>query len=402
MHIDCNSYFASCEIATRPGLEGKPVVVANGNENGGGVVLALNAEAKALGLQRGVPLFKVRETLKAQGVEVCSADHKKYRRISASIMQGVLEQGIVQNFVQYSVDEFFGTLPVEEPAEVRRYVGLVKELIWEQNHIPVGCGCSQTYTLAKVATHFAKHYPGYGGICVLPAEKRERALAMLAVGEVWGVGRRNRPRLEAAGIRTALDLARCDEATVAGLLNTAGVRTWRELRGEPAVVLANHDRQKSIMQSRTFAAMTSDYGWLENTIAAFASQCAATMRAQKGICKVVSVFLSTNRYREDLQQYRNGESVRLARATDDTPVIIAAAKDLLSKVYKKGFLYKQAGVVLSDIEDGDTRQTDLFTVEEDERRRHLMEVADGINRRFGEAGVKFGGVGGTIGGSRKE
>ena len=128
VHIDCNSYFASCEIATRPGLEGKPVVVANDDGNGTGVILALSAEAKALGLKRGIPLFKVRDKLKADGVVVCKADHYKYRSISENIMQCVLEQGIVQDFVQYSVDEFFGTLPLDDPDEARRTFSGLREL----------------------------------------------------------------------------------------------------------------------------------------------------------------------------------------------------------------------------------------------------------------------------------
>ena len=119
LHIDCNAYFASCEVATRPGTEGKPLVVANDNEHGGGVILALTAEAKAVGLKRGIPLFKVRQLLQQHKVIICPADHKKYRRISRAIMADVVEQGIVLDFVQYSVDEFFGTLPLDDPARSR-------------------------------------------------------------------------------------------------------------------------------------------------------------------------------------------------------------------------------------------------------------------------------------------
>ena len=144
LHIDCNSYFASCEVATRPGLEGKPVVVANDNEAGGGVILALTPEAKALGLKRGTPLFKVRSLIRLNDVVVCPADHKKYRRISHHIMEIVQQQQIVLDFVQYSVDEFFGMLPLDDPDEVRHYVSKVKEAITSATRIPVSCGCSQT------------------------------------------------------------------------------------------------------------------------------------------------------------------------------------------------------------------------------------------------------------------
>lgn len=390
VHIDCNSYFASCEIATNPELEGKPVVVANDDGNGTGVILALNAEAKALDLKRGIPLFKVRDKLKADGVVICKADHHKYRSISDSIMQNVLEQGIVQDFIQYSVDEFFGTLPVDEPSEVRRYISMVKDLIWESNHIPVGCGCSQTYTLAKVATHFAKHYRGYRGICVLTPDKRERALSLLKVGDVWGVGRQNRRNLEAAGMVTALDLANADEALVGRLLNTAGQRTWHELRGTPAVSLRNHDRQKSIMQSHSFPVMIASREALATELRTFASRCAATMRRQQSLCAMVTVFVNTNRYRDDLPQYHNGVTARLPRPTADTTEILHTVSHLLDQIFREGYHYKRAGVILGGIIPDEGHQLDMFTVEADERRRRLMAVADGINNRFGRNSVVFG------------
>lgn len=390
LHIDCNAYFASCEIATRPELEGKPVVVANGNENGGGVILALNGEAKALGLSRGIPLFKVRHKLMAEHVEICTADHKKYRRISHAIMDEVVKQGIVQDFVQYSVDEFFGTLPLDDPDELRYYVAKVRDLIWQSNHIPVGCGLSQTYTLAKVATHFAKRHQGYDGICVLSPEKRERALSLLTVGEIWGIGRQNRRHLEAAGFHTALDFAKAPETLIHKLLNTAGVHTWQELNGTQAITLVTRERQKSIMQSHTFAVMIKEKEPLAREVATFASRCAATLRHQESLCSVVTVFVSTNRYRDDLAQYRNQASCRLEKPTADTPAIIKAAVALLDSLYRQGYQYKQAGVVLSGIVPDEGHQLDLFSIVTDERRRRLMSVADSINQKYGSDSVTFG------------
>ena len=175
LHIDCNTFFASCEVATDPTLKGRPVVVSNDNDVGGGVILALTPEAKALGLKRGVPLFKVRKQLERDGVVVCQADHKKYHRISQQVMNAVQKQDIVLDFVQYSVDEFFGVLPLDNPDELEHYTRKVMDNITSSTGIPVGCGCSTTYTLAKVATGFAKRYPAYHGVCVLPPEKREKA-----------------------------------------------------------------------------------------------------------------------------------------------------------------------------------------------------------------------------------
>ena len=390
LHIDCNSYFASCEVATRPGLEGKPVVVANDNEAGGGIILALTAEAKALGLKRGIPLFKVRNLLKLNHVVICPPDHKKYRRISKQIMSAVQEQAIVLDFVQYSVDEFFGSLPAEEPDEVRHYVSRVKEMITSTTGIPVSCGCSQSYTLAKVATHYAKHYKGYHGICVLTPENRRKALSMLDIADVWGIGRKNQKKLIERGIRTAQDFVDCDEKMVESLFTVAGIRTWRELQGIPSIDLHRPAQQRSIMQSRTFTYMTDKLDDLEQYVRTFATSCAAHLRQQHGVCRMVTVFLSTNRHRDDLAQYRNSGSVKLPSPTADTPTIIKAALAALQQLYRQGFLYKQAGVILNDISEEQGMQLDLFTETQDERRRKLMKVADALNQKFGDDTISFG------------
>ena len=350
VHIDCNAYFASCEVATRPGLEGRPLVVANGNETGGGVILALTPEAKALGLKRGIPLFKVRSLLRLNDVVVCPADHKKYRRISRQIMDTVQQQGIVLDFVQYSVDEFFGRLPV----------------------------------------HYAKHYSGYHGVCVLTPDKRNKALAMLPVADVWGIGRKHLQKLAGMGIANAKQFADCDEHTVDSLFSLTGLRTWRELNGTPCINLNRPATQRSIMQSRTFARMTDKREDLEQAIRTFADACASNLRSQQSVCRSVTVFLSTNRHRDDLGQYRNSTSVKLPSPTAFTPSIIKAALAALNTIYREGFLYKQAGVVLTDITDEKGVQLDLFNERDDERHRKLMQVTDELNRKFGGNNINFG------------
>ena len=390
LHIDCNAYFASCEVATRPGLEGKPVVVANETENGGGVILALTAEAKALGLKRGTPLFQVRNLIRANHVVICPVDHKKYRRISHQIMEAVQQQGIVQDFVQYSVDEFFGTLPSDQPDELRHYAAMVKDMIAQTTGIPVSCGLSQSYTLAKVATHYAKHYKGYKGVCVLMPENRQRALALLDIADVWGIGRQSRAKLYALGIHTAQELVECDEKTLGKVFSAAGLNTWRELRGTPCIDLHRPAKQRSIMQSRTFVYMTDSLQTLEQDIRTYAAACAAKLREQRSVCRTVQVFLSTNRHREDLAQYRNSVGIHLPSPTADTPTITKAALAGLHSLYKEGFLYKQAGVILSNISEEEGMQLDLFSEPEDERHRKLMQITDALNKKYGDDTINFG------------
>ena len=230
IHIDCNTFFASCEVAFKPELHGKPVAVANINEAGGGVILALTAEAKQLGLKRGMPVFQAKKLIQDNGVVLLPVNHDKYRKTSNKIMQLVVEQDIIQNFVQYSVDEFFGEIPVDNEDKVRHYVKKVKDLILKETDIPVSCGCSQTYTLAKVATWYSKHYNGYKGICVLSEANREKALARLSISDVWGIGRQSTKFLTQNGIATALDFTRMSEAYVRRTMKIVGLRTWQELQ----------------------------------------------------------------------------------------------------------------------------------------------------------------------------
>ncbi|MDY5969853.1 MAG: hypothetical protein SPJ13_07580, partial [Bacteroidales bacterium] len=365
------------------------VVVANDNAAGGGIILALNAEAKAFGLKRGDPLFKVRNLIQLNHVNICQARHRLYHEISSRIMQMVLQQGLVLDFVQYSVDEFFGTMPLDDSDLLRHYVGLVKDLIWKEVHIPVSCGCAQSYTLAKVATHFAKEYKGYKGICVLPPDKRQHALELLPIGEVWGIGRKSRKKLEELSIHTAQDFVNLHEKRVRETTGTTGLRTWKELRGQPCVDLERPTIQGSIMQSRTFAFMLEKKEDLEQEVKGFVQACCVSLRKQQALCGSATLFIATNRHRLDLPQYANEATFNFLSPTNDTALVLKAVHKLLDQVYRTGVKYKRAGVVLTNIVPTEGSQLDLFSAFENERRQKLMHVADKINRKFGSDAIGF-------------
>ena len=384
IHIDCNTFFASCEVAFHPELHGKPVVVTNTNEAGGGVILALTAEAKQLGLKRGIPVFQARKTIVDNGVIMFNADHTKYRNTSNKIMQTVVRQDIIQNFVQYSIDEFFCEIPVDNEEEVRHYVGLVKDLILTETDIPVSCGCSQTYTLAKVATWYSKHYSGYKGICVLSEPNREKALARLAIGDGWGIWRSVSRFMADNSIVTALDFAQLSEPYVKRYLKTAGLRTWQELHGIRAVDIGREAVQKSMSHSQTFAYMTDDKQRLRELMADFVSKLAYKLRGQGSMCKTVTVLIRTNRHRPDLPQYAADDSLSLAAPSQDTRVITDAALQLLDQLFRPGYMYKKMGVILTDLVPASAIQLDLFNADNDRKSQKLMQALDNINNRFGE------------------
>ena len=392
IHLDCNNFFVSCELVSRPELRGTPVVVANDNGNNGGIILALNQEAKAVGLKRGNPLFQVSQLIEQHHVTVIDVHHQLYHDISHQIMEHVRQTEMVLDFVQYSVDEFFGTMPDDDPTRLRTYLSQLKTLIMGKTGIPVSCGAGTSYTLAKTATWFAKHYPAYKGICVMPADKREQALAKVPIESVWGIGRRSIKKISQEGIKTALDYTQKSEAWVKRLFNVTGVRTWKELRGEPAITLVSHDRQKSIMYSRTFAHMTDSKTVLLRELSNYAAAAARRLREQNSLCGAVTVFLATNRHRIDLAQYNADDTLKLATPTDDTRSIIQAVNILLKRIYQPRFQYKQAGVILSQLQSNSGMQLDLFAPQQAEdrtRQKRLMQTIDNINKRFGKNQIHF-------------
>lgn len=392
IHLDCNNFFVSCELVSRPELKGTPVVVANDNGNNGGIILALNPEAKAVGLKRGNPLFQVAQLIEKQKVTVIDVHHHLYHDVSRHIMDEVRRTEMVLDFVQYSVDEFFGEMPDDDPTRLRGYLQTLKDLIMDKTGIPVSCGAGLSYTLAKTATWFAKHYPAYEGICIMPAEAREKALAMVPVKDVWGIGRRSIKKIEQAGVQTALDYTRKPEAWVHRLSGVTGLRTWKELNGTPAITLASHDRQKSIMYSRTFAHMTSSKTVLLRELSNYAASATRKLREQGSLCRTVSLFLATNRHRTDLPQYNADKTLRLHTPTDDSTQIIAAVSKLLDDLFREHYQYKQAGVILGQLQRSDGIQLDLFTpnqAKDTARKKRLMKAIDDINRRFGSNQVRF-------------
>ena len=392
IHLDCNNFFVSCELVSRPELRGTAVVVANDNGNNGGIILALNQEAKAVGLKRGNPLFQVNQLIEKQHVTVIDVHHHLYHEVSAHIMEEVKQTEMVLDFVQYSVDEFFGVMPDDDPTRLRGYLQQLKDLIYEKTQIPVSCGAGMSYTLAKTATWFAKHYPAYKGICIMPADKREQALAKVPIGDVWGIGRRSIKKLTEEGIQTALDYTRKSEAWVHRLFNVTGVRTWKELNGIPSITLASRERQKSIMYSRTFAHMTDSKTILLKELSNYATAATRRLREQGSLCGAVTVFLATNRHRTDLAQYKVVDTIKLTTATDDTRLIIEAVQLLLERIYQPRFQYKQAGVILSQLESNSGVQLDLFApqaADETFRQKRLMKAIDSINERFGKNQIHF-------------
>ncbi len=379
--VDCNSFFCSVEKVFHPGLEGKPVCVLSSND---GCIVALTPEAKACGLRRGTPIFKVKDIVKRCGIKVFSANMPLYAAMSRRVTD--ILRGSIHHVENYSIDESFLDLRgYEKHHDLITLMQNVRERILLCTDIPVSIGIAPSKTLAKVGSKFAKRYEGYRGVCMIDSEKKRRkALALFDMSDVWGIGRRTLVKLCGCGICTPLEFADKSEVWVKHQFNKQGHQTWLELNGIPCIDTTEVLRNQTICTSRSFADMVGDLPSLKSAIASFASNCASKLRGQESVCRSVTVFIGSNRFRESLPQYDNAASVSLPVATSDTIEIVQAAFRCLESIYNSSIMYKKAGVILSSIAPANPLQFDLFdTMTKRKEREVLMNVLDGLNRRYG-------------------
>lgn len=379
--IDCNTFFASVERVFHPGLRNAPVVVLSNND---GCIVALTSEAKALGLKRGEPIFKVKDIVERNKVSIFSTNMMLYAAMSRRIT-GIIRKSI-QHVENYSIDESFCDLDGYETLyNLEELMRGVADRIKLWTDIPVSVGVAPTKTLAKIGSKFAKKYKGYRSVCMIDTEaKRRKALEMFDLSDVWGVGRHTLEKLNYYGITTPLEFADKSESWVKTHLKKPGVQTWLELNGHPCIDTSEVYRNQTICTSRSFGDMIGDLDSLEASIATFAASCANKLRGQGAGCKTVTVFIGSNRFREDLEQYGNGGTVTLITSTSDTIEITNAALKVLRSIYRPGIMYKKSGVILGDITPITPIQQDLFDpIQNRPQRAELMKTIDKINQKYG-------------------
>ncbi len=383
---DCNNFFVSCERVFRPDLEGRPVVVLSNND---GCIVARSNEAKALGIKMGTPLFQVRDLVRRENVAVFSSNYQLYGDMSARVMN--ILRAAVPDIEVYSIDEAFMDLaefPLETlvdfarnlSARIRRDVG-----------IPVSIGVSPTKTLAKIASKLCKQYPALKGGCLMYRQQDvEKVLSRFPVRDIWGIGRQSAAKLQAMGAGCALDFYRLPQETVDLHFSVSGVRTWKELHGIRCISFEDvRPERQSVCISRSFAKEMTTLDALEAAIATFTCKMAEKLR-REGLCaQQISVFILTNRFREDSpQSYQVGNAV-FEVATDDTLELSQRAAQCLGSIFRPGFGYKRAGVMATRIVPRRGAQTSMLDTLDRSRRASLMEAIDAINSAEGGGTVRL-------------
>lgn len=391
--VDVNSFYASCETAFRPDLKGRPVVVLSNND---GCVIARNAEAKTVGVKMGDPYFKQKDLFRRYGVVCFSSNYELYADMSSRVMFTL--EALSPRCEIYSIDEAFCDLAGVRNCRVLEDFGReLKDAVYQNTGLAVGVGIAQTKTLAKLANHAAKKWQRQtGGVVDLSNLDRQRKLmAALPVDEVWGVGRRISKKLEAMGIKTVLDLADTDIRFIRKHFNVVLERTVRELRGEPCLELEEFAPVKQeIVCSRSFGERISDYDAMRQAICSYASRAAEKLRGEHQYCRFISTFVKTSPFALNEPYYGNSASVKLITPTQDSRDIIAAATRSLDAIWKDGYRYQKAGVMLGDFFSQGIAQLNLFDDNAPRRgSEKLMEVLDHMNAKEGRGALYFAGQG---------
>ncbi len=378
--VDCDNAYVSCERVFRPDLNGKAVCVLSNND---GCVVARSNEAKALGIKAGMPYFQLRERF--PDVVVFSSNYELYGDITDRVMSLVRKAS--PTFYRYSIDEGFCDLSGMEHLDLKRWGEDLSAFILKATRMPVSIGIAKTKTLAKMASHYAKHYKGFNHCCLIGTdEQRIKALEGYDIDEVWGIGRRYAARLQATGIKTAFDFASKSGSWVrATLNNVVAIRTWKELNGEDVVPIEEMSKKKSICTSRSFPGMITDLNDLRTHISNYAARCAEKLRKQQSVAQTVCVFVDTNHFREDLPQYWNMGEERLLTPSNSTQQIVQTATRCTERIFRQGYHYKRAGVIVMGVIPDTGIQTDFvdYDAERHEKMKKLDDVLDKINRDYG-------------------
>lgn len=385
--VDCNSFFVSCERVLDPSLNGKPVIVLSSND---GVVISRSNEAKAIGIDWDA-FHLIRDLIRKHNVRYFSSNFGFYREMSGRVMETLAQ--FSPRVEHYSIDEAF--LELSGINDLDAYGRHIQQTIRQWTGIPVSIGIAKTRTLAKVANRLAKKSLKAKGVLDLSdSQYLDLALSQTDITSIWGIGHRWGSKLKARGITTALQLRNSDDTWLWKHFNNTGLmRTVFELRGVSCVPAIAHVMSKTILSSQSFGRYVETPQELRQSIAMHVSHAAQKMRSEGLQARSVSVFIRTNKHRENSPQYSNDIRLLLPMPTDNTGELIAWAISGLNDIFRKGYLYNKAGALLSELVPAAETQQNLFQRQDKDRTERLMYALDALNHQFGLGTLRYGAEG---------
>lgn len=384
--IDCNNFYASCERVFRPDLNGKPIVVLSNND---GCVIARSNEAKALGIPMGAAAFEYENMFKHHHVQVFSTNFALYGDMSNRVMTILSDYSPEMEI--YSIDECFLKLHGFDTYFNLNDYGLnMRHRVTKWTGIPISVGIAPTKALAKAANRIAKKFPERtNGVYVIDSEeKRIKALKWLKIEDVWGIGRQHAKRLIAQQVKSAYDFTQLPDSWVRKTMAIVGLRLKHDLQGIPTFNLEEVQPKKSIATTRSFETNYTEFNQLKERITTFAVACAEKLRQQQSCCNALLVFIHTNGHRKDLPQYSRSIVLQLPFPTNSSIELATFATQALQRIFKPGYRYKKAGVIVQDLTPETLLQTTLFE-RRNERHIPLMQVVDKINTTYGQQKIRL-------------
>ncbi|MBP3998320.1 translesion error-prone DNA polymerase V subunit UmuC [Pseudomonas koreensis] len=385
--IDCNSLYASCERVFRPDLAKVPVVVLSNND---GCVVARSYDAKPH-VKMGEPYFQIKHKLRRLGIVAFSSNYALYGDMSQRVMSVI--ESLVPAVEVYSIDEAFADMRgIRNPEEMGRQI---RHQVLRSTGIPVGVGIAPTKTLAKLANHTAKRLQAQTGgvVDICDPFKRDWVLRNTDVAEVWGGGRRMKGHLEEMGIKTAMDLARADPWTLRKKFSVVIEKTARELAGTSCLALDDPDPPKQeICCSRMFGKRLEALPAIKEAVATYMMRASEKLRSQQSLCKKVRIGIRTGMFNSNEAQYANGIVVDLPYPTDDVRVLTRAATDAVERIFRPGYQYSKAEVMLLSLCQPSEFTEDLFAHSQAEDASKVMSVLDAVNGRWGRGTLRLASV----------
>ena len=384
--VDCNNFYASCERVFQPNWESKPVVILSNND---GCVIARSNEAKALNIPMGAPAFKYKQQFKQQGVKVFSSNYPLYGDMSNRVMT-ILEK-YTPNLEIYSIDEAFLQFKGFDLFNLEQEGQRMRKQVRKWTGIPVSVGIAPTKALAKIANKIAKKFVNrtQGVYAIDTEEKKIKALQWTKIGDVWGVGRKHKIRLEAIGVCNALQFTQLTDAWVRKHMSVLGLRLKKDLSGVSSIQLEEIiPIKKGIATTRSFEGTITQFSDLEERISTFATSCAEKMRKQRSSCNALLVFVRSDPHKKGGFPYQNSCVLPLPYATNSSILLSKHAVMGLQKIFKKGVHYKKAGVMIMGLIPTEKRQLSIF---QNNNNKHLtlMQSVDRIHKRFGPHRIKL-------------
>ena len=378
---DCNSFYASCERVFNPKLENKPVVVLSNND---GCIVARTNEAKALGIKMGEPLFKAKKTIERYKVKVFSSNYTLYGSMSNRVMK-ILELSF-PNIEIYSIDEAFMDISsLKKIYNYSNYASKVREIILKWTGIPVSIGIGETKTLAKIANHIVKNNPRIKGVFdITKIKNKEKILKTIKVEKIWGIGNKLSEFLIKNNIKNAYEFTQQDNSWIRKNMNILGLKTKMELSGISCYELENNSKlRKSCCVSRSFGKRIIKLKDMQEAISTYISKAAEKIRIEKLVANNINLYIRTNPFNKNPKEYyTNSISIPLDYPTNNTITLNKKTLIGLNKIFKKGYLYQKAGVILSGLEIENT-DLNLFK-QNDEKEKTLMNTFDFINQKHGK------------------